>query len=187
MEHLNWDNLSLNTNDRVLDELEKNKDKINWDNLSKNTSPRAITLLEQNQNKINWDNLSIILTMMSILHEPPEIINRILILFQKNPDKFCWNQVAFERIMFLLGRDEFTKYQTQTEHYQTQTEHLLFQLLNSNPDKLDWDYLSLSPQNVAMDLLENNIERINWEKLSLNSCNRAVSLLLDFDKPVVLK
>jgi hypothetical protein len=61
IERLNlWSNLSLNTNDRIIDLLlSKNKIYIfNWKVLSYNSNDRAIDLLEENIEKIDWWGLS---------------------------------------------------------------------------------------------------------------------------------
>ena len=46
-------------------------------------------------------------------------------------------------------------------------------LLEKNPEKIEWDWLSMNP--CAISLLEQNPEKIEWSHLSLNPC--AVHLL----------
>jgi hypothetical protein len=45
-------------------------------------------------------------------------------------------------------------------------------LLKANPNKIDWDYLSLNPNKDAIHLLEQNYDKIkskiNWHRLSEN-------------------
>ena len=57
-EEFNWKNLSKNPNDKAIELLKQNQDKINWDSLSENTNEKVLELLKQNQDKINWDSLS---------------------------------------------------------------------------------------------------------------------------------
>ena len=49
--------LTLNTNPRIIEILEKYPDKINWEMLSQN--PAGINLLEKNKDKINYELLSL--------------------------------------------------------------------------------------------------------------------------------
>ena len=50
--------LSENSNDKVVELLEANIERIDWISLSANTNPKVIHILEKNQDKINWTYLS---------------------------------------------------------------------------------------------------------------------------------
>ena len=51
------------------------------------------------------------------------------------------------------------------------------ELLKENPNKLNWDYLSLNPCKEAIELLKQNRDKINWSGLSSNPCKEAIELL----------
>jgi len=51
------------------------------------------------------------------------------------------------------------------------------QLLENNPDKINWFSLSGNPSKGAIKLLENNPDKINWHNLSRNNSCGAVRLL----------
>lgn len=44
-----------------------------------------------------------------------------------------------------------------------------------NPEKIDWDYLSMNPH--ALNLLEQNPHKIEWYYLSKNEHEREIQLL----------
>jgi len=51
------------------------------------------------------------------------------------------------------------------------------QLLEKNPDKIDWYWLSGNPSEGAIQLLEKNQDKIYWEALSQNQLKSAIQLL----------
>ena len=51
---IDWMKLSSNKNDKAIKLLKQNQDKIDWYYLSSNENDKAIELLKQNQDKINW-------------------------------------------------------------------------------------------------------------------------------------
>jgi len=51
------------------------------------------------------------------------------------------------------------------------------QLLENNPDKIYWDWLSENSSEGAIQLLEKNPDKINWSSLSMNRSKCAMQLL----------
>lgn len=52
-------------------------------------------------------------------------------------------------------------------------------LLEANPEKIEFMYLSSNSNPRAVALLRNNLERVDWNFLSMNPCNEALDLLLE--------
>ena len=50
--------VSLNINDKAIEFLKKNKNKINWTFLCSNTNPNVIEILKENKDKIYWFEFS---------------------------------------------------------------------------------------------------------------------------------
>ena len=50
------------------------------------------------------------------------------------------------------------------------------QLLEKNPDIIDWKYLSISTSKCAIQLLEKNPDKIDWWYLSENTSEGAIRL-----------
>ena len=51
------------------------------------------------------------------------------------------------------------------------------ELLEKNPEKINWFQLSKNAHPKALELLEQNPEKIDWRLLSRNSCDKALELL----------
>jgi len=59
------------------------------------------------------------------------------------------------------------------------------QLLEQNPDKISWYFLSANPSKCAMRLLENNQDKIHWQFLSGNYSKHAIQLLEKIQDKIV--
>jgi hypothetical protein len=58
-------------------------------------------------------------------------------------------------------------------------------LIEENPEKISYNYLSANPNPRAIELLRENITKINWESLSRNPCKEAIELLMEYPNKIV--
>ena len=119
-ESINWNILSYVNNEKTIDYLLKNIDKINWTYVSFNDAahrlfisypelvnwsylslqPFAINILANNQKYIDWDYLSFNENAIPLLHSNYDKINWRAIMFNKNGkqliennlDRICWTE-----------------------------------------------------------------------------------------------
>ena len=118
---INFNGLSLNTNDKAIELLKKKKDKIDWSKISLNTNDKAIELLEENQDKINWNNLCLNTNdkAIELLKANKDNINwfellfntncKILELLVENQDKIDWYILSKNIIIFEIDYDQMKK------------------------------------------------------------------------------
>lgn len=61
-----------------------------------------------------------------------------------------------------------------------QNSHIqAFRLLQTNPDMMNWCYMSMNPADHMLDLLEVNLDKIDWGYISANKSHRAMILIQD--------
>jgi hypothetical protein len=180
-QQINWDLLSKNPNainllkERIKYEksnLEKNNSlkshqKIDWSFLSQN--PNAITILKKYPDDIIWNDLSANPNAIDLIIKKVEDENKL------SPEEYNKLPVN-KKINWTLLSENLNLH--------------AIDLLENNPDKIDWDLLSKNPN--AINLLEKRIKyenelnitkynklpfnkKINWENLSKNQ--NAINLL----------
>jgi hypothetical protein len=100
---INWNNLSVNSNPKIISFIEKNLDKVDLSYLSLNEN--AIHILERNIDnpKINWNFLSNNENAIHLLKRYPEKINWTIVsslknavepLLKDNLDKINWSRLS---------------------------------------------------------------------------------------------
>lgn len=223
-ERFGLENLSQNPNAASF--LEKNPKYINWQGLSSNPSPIAIKLLEQNKDKIHPHLLASNTNPKAMpLLEKVEDINEIfhnfifkklvknpnaIYFFKKYTDKL--NQSQLYDILVNPGAIDFIlenypdKLNLYLHRLSSNPSPTAIELLEKNPDKIDWEHLAMnkSPDAIkllekypdklrtrvgmfgwpylsrnpnAVNLLENNVDKIMWEQLLKNPNPSALSLI----------
>jgi hypothetical protein len=159
---LNW--YWICKNNKNMNYILQNYDKIDWKGLSGNTHPTAIKLLENNQDKINWHGIS---------HNE----NAIHIL-EKNIDKIKWDVFSYNKnspILFLKYPDFIHKIYWDTHFiYRNSLYNEIFDKYHEKYfDKINWNKMSMYSNNIS--LMSKYIDKLNWEYLSCNI--HAVELL----------
>lgn len=174
---------ALSSNPAAIHLLEKNPDKIDWYRLSSN--PAAIQFLEKNPDKIVWHSLAI--------NTNPDA----MILFEKNYFKLMfyeWHGLCKNPHAMPFIESEWRATQIIDWFYKwfccctfrtsckikwkslcLNTNPSAISLLEKNPDKIHWDYLSRNP--AAIRLIKENLEKICWSSLSFNTDPGAIHLL----------
>lgn len=168
---LDWYYLSKNSNDKAVDMIFDNLDKVDGDLLCLNTNSRVIEYLRNNLDVIGWDYLS--------SNESPDAV-QLLIENKDNIDlsefiKENKSPKAAEYIvknLRLFRRDDL-------KYLSSNPNDIVIELLERRTELINWKLLSSNSNDKAVDLLLSNQDKIDWCELSKNSNDRAVDLLLD--------
>jgi hypothetical protein len=151
-----WMSLSSLNEPYLIPLLEANLDKLYWNGLSYN--PNAIHLLEANPEKIDWEMLSSNPNAISLLEANPEKIN--LWFLYENPNAIHLIEPKMEAILEAkpdeiiecINLGNWRKI-SQINWHGLSSNPSAIHILESNPDKIDWKYLSKNTN--IMDLFNN--------------------------------
>ena len=58
-------------------------------------------------------------------------------------------------------------------------------LLEENPEKISYFYLSSNTNPRAIEILRQNMTKINWDRLSKNPCQEAIELLMEYPNKII--
>lgn len=174
-ELISWWYFSKNPDDRAIDFMEENPDKIYYGPLSMNTNPRAVDLLLQSPERIDWRCLSgnTCDKAVELLIANPERIdihwmskntNTMAVEYLKgHPEKISWRfftgnpcKVAVD---FLARNLERIHWPTLCTSAKTKQQ---FSILRANLDRIVWIDLCRNPSQLAVDLLKEHPHHIAW-------------------------
>jgi hypothetical protein len=204
---IDWEYLSSNLN--AIEFLKQNKPRIDWKQICLNPHPEAIQMIknhhehyllrwEEKRRRIpydvmlSWSNLSQNTGAVKFLEKYPE--NDLWFIQQPpyDPNENDYDYAGnpyFENLYpdYQINWSYLAKNSSAMDVLEENPEHIEWSYLSSNtsdraidllyenPDKIDWYWLSQNPS--AMDLIEANLDLVNWRQLCKNP--NAVELLAE--------
>ena len=152
---LRWDYVSMN--EKAIDVLYANMDKIDYATLCFNKNPRAIKLIEANLDKVYWKFLSC----------NPKAISILL----NNLDKIDWSNFsgnsASEAVdMLLLNTNKID-----WAEFSMNSNIKAINYLKEHPDKIIWKMLCCNENAEIVSIIKENMEELDtscWNRLKEN-------------------
>ena len=204
---IDWRKISLQTSDAAIQILEQNPDKIVWEELSANPAATHILMqnrdlanwyfLSHNQHafplfrQIYEEEINVPPTQEELDEEKEDFHREIIEDIMRRLINDIIAETDETDPEAIYGNESPTPEEMRDVYANLADEHDIFwntfcknavypeaiELLEQNPDKINWRYLSANTATRAIELLEQNLDKINWEKLSANPATRAIQLL----------
>jgi len=127
--NLKWSLLSINSNDKIVDLLFQNLDKINMNNFNINSNKKVVKFIKENNCIINWIILS--------KNTNPDILE----ILKENYCDINWTSISINPNIFQLDYEKMIF----NEKYQEFEEELIKEILKPSRvfKERDYDYLEL--------------------------------------------
>ncbi len=185
---IDFDTFSSNKNDKAVDFLLNNLDKIDIYSLNKNKNSNIIDYLLKNPNKIELDYfcengtsyVNKIFNRLSSLElydfqKVEYLINNIEKIGELNDVRLLSEINNTLIVEYLINNSDKINYNefSGNEHYKV-VEYLI-----NNPDKINYNYFSRNEHYKAVEYLINNPDKINYKNFSCNKHYKAVEYLIN--------
>jgi len=147
---------------KLLDWIDINK--LDLEFLSENEN--AIGFLEQKPNLINWYYLS------------GNKNAEDLLLFNQNKIRLNKSNIGKNENLKIINEIILPNLNLIASNLLSLNKNAVKFIIDENPEKINWSYLSLNTSDYAIEYLEKNPDKINWLHLSRNTNDKAIELLI---------
>ena len=172
--NINWDYLSLNENDDILNYMNENLNKINWKNICKNKNVKAIDLLNKHWKKhimeIDFFELSCNPNANNFFDNPEKYKYIDILGFIENSCSYSIDYIEIYMKLNNITIETIPIQIVQNKYAEKYISHIYKNIMSYSfvKQNMFWYCLSCNTCSFAVSLCFQNKERIDWELFSKN-------------------